>query len=111
MNNSRFEPARWKGGPLICKAENLPAFETPSDLLAFHASDCPSCNIVEQWQCKACGWWHFDAMAPDPAGSSSGTGRSKGTQRHRLKFYERMDQAEDKIIQRDLRKELDPRSW
>jgi hypothetical protein len=67
---------RWPNGPKICAAENLPAFETAKDLAAFLAKNAPSCKVVKKWQCQACGHFHAYTVAPDPAGGSSGTGRS-----------------------------------
>lgn len=77
--NARLEKARWPGGPKICSVANLPAFETEGALRAFLKANGPSCKVVKEWQCEACGHWHAKTRAPDPAGGSSGTGRgSKG---------------------------------
>lgn len=117
--NEHLAPPRWKDGPPICTAENLPAFESKSAISAYHATNCPSVQITEQWQCKGCGLWHFDGTGPDPAGSTSGTTRSqRHTPRRRVKFWERKegqpqyvpvddkaDRAEDKLIQKDMRKD------
>ena len=73
---------RWKGGPRICPAANLPAFATEREAGIFRTDNCPSCKVktdakgnARQWQCEACGHWHYDGTAPDPAGASSGNGR------------------------------------
>jgi hypothetical protein len=68
--------ARWPGGPKICPAENLPAFQTAAGLDGFLKANSPSCKVVSKWQCATCGHWHAYTIAPDPAGGSSGTGRS-----------------------------------
>lgn len=111
-----FEPPRWSGGPKLCVAENLPAFETKQAMEEYIANQCPSCHILDKWKCEACGMWHMDGTAPDPAGASSGTGRHRNYQRRRLKFNERKpggplyvsaadDRAEDKRIQREMKKD------
>jgi hypothetical protein len=74
--NARLEKPRWPGGPKICSVENLPAFETVDAWRAFHKANGPSCKILKEWQCEACGHWHARTSAPDPAGASSGNGRS-----------------------------------
>jgi hypothetical protein len=72
---SELAPARWKGGPPICPAANLPAFPTERDAAKFREDNCPSCKVRRQWSCDQCGHWHYDGTAPDPAGASSGNGR------------------------------------
>lgn len=67
---------RWPGGPLVCEVANLPAFETQDELNKFHLANGPSCKVIRQWQCEHCEGWHHETTAPDPAGGSSGTGRS-----------------------------------
>lgn len=89
MTGDILSPPRWSDGPPICVAENLPAFKDPKAIDAYHKANCPGASIVAKWQCRACALWHFDATGPDPAGSSSGTGRSAGAMRYRKKFHER----------------------
>lgn len=67
---------RWRGGPEICTAANLPAFKTREEMKAFHAKNGPSCKVLREFECRECGHWHMTTVAPDPAGSSSGVGRS-----------------------------------
>ncbi len=76
FDQARFDPPRWKGGPLICIAANRPALETLSKLRAFTASNGTLCTLVKEWQCESCGWFHAETLAPDPAGASCGNGRS-----------------------------------
>ena len=71
-----FDHPRWPGGPLICPIENLPAFDTRATLDHFHKTNGPSCKVIRTWQCDHCHHWHMETTAPDPAGGSSGTGRS-----------------------------------
>lgn len=76
MTTSLFEEKpRWAGGPAICLAENLPAFDTQAELEEFLKRNGPSCKVHRIWQCAVCGCWHAETSAPDPTGSSSGTGR------------------------------------
>lgn len=91
-----LSPARWKGGPPICPAANLPAFPDEKAAAKFREANCPSCKVrtrevptgerdpsgkavvrteSRQWLCPDCGHWHYDGIAPDPAGASSGNGR------------------------------------
>jgi hypothetical protein len=71
-----LDPPRWPGGPSICPAENLPALESLAALKVFHETNSPSCIVLRQWQCPHCQSWHAETMPPDPAGQSSGSGRS-----------------------------------
>ena len=71
-----FNPPRWPGGPPMCAKVNLPAFETEALLLAFLMRNGPRCSVEEIYQCPFCDLWHANTTAPDPTGSSSGTGRS-----------------------------------
>lgn len=70
------EKPRWPGAPPICIAANLPAFPSKSDLDAFLRRNGPSCKVVRAGVCGACNHWHAETIAPDPAGGSSGNGRS-----------------------------------
>src|ERR1041385_2925216 len=70
-----LDPPRWRNGPPICIAVNLPAFETPKALSAFLEANSPHATIIHQWQCRECGQYHVWAYASPPAGASSGTTR------------------------------------
>lgn len=64
MNDAKIEPPRWPGGPPICKAENLPAFETAGALADFHDRNGPGVNVTKKaWQCQHCGGWHHGTGA------------------------------------------------
>lgn len=82
LDASRFEPARWPGGPVICHKSNLPAFATREVALGWHSEPNKTnpqyeVRLVKSvWQCDFCRWWHMDIKPRDPAGSSSGIGRS-----------------------------------
>lgn len=82
MNEFALEEPRWPNGPAICEVANLPAFETEPELQKFHLATGPSCKVLRVWHCEHCEGWHMETTAPDPAGGSSGTGRSsKGTKK------------------------------
>lgn len=67
----------WKSGPKICEAENLPALPSLEALYRFLAKNAPSCKVLSViLNCPSCGQFHARTSAPDPAGGSSGTGRS-----------------------------------
>lgn len=66
----------WPTGPKICPATNLPAFETRAALRAFRMANGPSVKVLREGLCGECGHWHMATSAPDPAGASSGMGRS-----------------------------------
>ena len=66
---------RWPNAPLICKYENLPAFNSVDILLRYHEQNCPAAKITEKWLCEACKSYHFIAIPPQPAGTTSGTAR------------------------------------
>lgn len=71
-----LNPPRWKNGPPICEAANLPAFESKQAMNAFR-SNLSGGIVIEEWQCTVCGQWHYWGVgAGDPAGASSGTTRS-----------------------------------
>jgi len=82
LDAKRFESPRWKGGPLICHVENLPAFPSQDAAigwLTLPAKTNPLYDvrpIRKLWQCDHCKWWHMLIKPRDPAGSSSGTGRT-----------------------------------
>lgn len=71
-----LEPARWLGGPTICQASNLPAFDSPKAAADFRDANCPGGTVVAQWTCTACGKTHFWGAGFDPAGATSGTTRT-----------------------------------
>lgn len=72
-----FEPTpRWPGAPPICEATNRLAFQSRADWEFFHRANGPSCKVKKVWLCPHCEHWHAITVAPDPAGSSSGSGRS-----------------------------------
>jgi len=79
---SRFEPARWPGGPIICLKENLPAFTSKEAALDYHRGPNKTnpqyeVRLIKKiGKCGFCGWWHMVIKPRDPAGSSSGVGRS-----------------------------------
>jgi hypothetical protein len=76
MSDKLFSGPNWPGGPLTCRAAHLPAFESPKALNAFAKEYCPSGKAGPIWQCRVCRQFHCDIKAPDPAGASSGSGRS-----------------------------------
>lgn len=78
MPQEKFEAKpRWVGAPPICLHTNLMAFDDPSDFYKFESRNCPGNKTVMKWKCSKCNKFHFWGVgAGDPAGSSSGTGRS-----------------------------------
>jgi hypothetical protein len=67
---------RWPGAPPICLHANLPAFETFDAWKDFYERNAPGCKVERTWLCDVCHHYHGWSIAPDPSGSSSGTGRS-----------------------------------
>ena len=58
-----LEEPRWKGGPRICVATNMPAFETVKEAKAFNeANGHPP--ILASWKCAKCGCYHYWSGAP-----------------------------------------------
>lgn len=79
MSTELFEAKpRWKGAPPICIAANLMAFKTRSDLDEYRSSiGMEAYGFVKQpWKCEKCNHLHYVGKVPNPAGDSSGTGRS-----------------------------------
>lgn len=74
-NPIALDPPRWKGGPKICPAVNLPAFDSPQAIADFIAKNCPGATLTDQYQCIRCDKWHFEATMRPPSGATSGTGR------------------------------------
>ena len=70
-----LDPPRFKGCPPICRAKNLPRHASEAHAKTFLRRFAPSCHVLEILECRACGGWHTYCVPPDPAGSSSGTGR------------------------------------
>ena len=62
-----LEAARWPGGPPICSAENLPAFQDAKEADAYHSRWAYGTRVVRMWQCKKCGLWHYEALATCPS--------------------------------------------
>lgn len=54
-----FESPRWKDGPPLCVATNLPAFDSEADLRFFLARYSPRADIERIGKCRVCGKWHF----------------------------------------------------
>ncbi len=52
-----FEPPRWRNGPKICIAANLPAFDTEAELKKFF-DDAPRVKVKSEYQCEVCKCWH-----------------------------------------------------
>jgi len=67
---------RWKNAPPICLEANLPSFPTKEAYQHWHECNGPSCAVKRVWLCDFCKHYHADTVAPNPAGNSSGTGRS-----------------------------------
>lgn len=70
-----FEAPRWPGGPRICSASNLPAFDSEAACLVFHEANAPGTHTGKPYQCARCGLWHYESTARGPAGESSGQSR------------------------------------
>jgi hypothetical protein len=64
---------RWPGAPPICVAANLPAFATRKEMKAFQEKIAGS--ALTDWECDACGCFHYEGKPHAPAGSSSGNER------------------------------------
>jgi len=68
---------RWKNAPKFCIATHRMAFATEKELHAFRSkigmSAYPTGKV---WKCETCAHFHYDGATPNPAGDSSGTGRS-----------------------------------
>jgi len=73
-----FEPTpRWKNAPKFCIAAHRMAFATEKELHAFRSKIGMSAYPIKKlWKCEHCDCFHYDGCAPNPAGDSSGTGRS-----------------------------------
>jgi hypothetical protein len=71
-----LDPPRWKNGPCICTATNLPVHETRNQAMAFLKSIAMEDRLVRLWECPHCDCWHHECKSVDPSGGSSGTGRS-----------------------------------
>jgi hypothetical protein len=65
-------PARFRGCPPICEAENLPAFESRREIGLFRARFAPGNRVREVWTCHYCGKLHYTAVMAAPSGESSG---------------------------------------
>jgi len=48
---------RWKGAPLICLKERLPAFETKAD---YEKWRMPGINVKRIWKCSFCKYYHAE---------------------------------------------------
>lgn len=56
----KLDPPRWPGGPEICVATNLPAFETEKVLKGWMELNAPECKIERTGKCGECGMWHAE---------------------------------------------------
>lgn len=59
-NDTLYKP-NWPGGPTLCRAEGLPAFEDNSAMRAFIKRNCPSVRVSHTWRCTFCGHFHFES--------------------------------------------------
>ena len=75
MSDELFELPRWKNGPKICVATNLPAFETVADARNLTRT-VEGDSLKESWTCSVCGMIHAEYRFRSPAGDSSGNPRS-----------------------------------
>lgn len=53
-----LDPPRWRGGPEVCPAENLPAFPDASAAGKFLSGSCPGYSAYRTWDCPKCGRTH-----------------------------------------------------
>ena len=67
-----LEPARWRGGPLICPSANLPAFESARACRDF-MDNLPAVKVDRIWQCEQCGGFHAVSHIRASSGDSSGS--------------------------------------
>lgn len=68
-----LSPPRWPGGPPICPAANLPAFEDERER---GRHEQPGSKVLLKFRCIACGRLHYWVSGHDPAGHSSGSTRT-----------------------------------
>lgn len=80
------ETPRSKSIPPICLHANLPSHVSKEAYYAWHERWGPGCKVLKVWQCESCNHWHAEVMGPDPAGSSSGTGRSSKEKSERVEL-------------------------
>lgn len=69
-------PPRWKGGPPVCAAANLPMFDDEKQFAAFEAVNCPGGKVLLKFVCRSCSKLHVWVGGFDPAGQSSGNTRT-----------------------------------
>lgn len=69
-------PGHFPGCPPICPLATLPAFASLKEADVFHEENNPGAPYLARWKCK-CGYYHFWAKAPAPAGGSSGSTREQ----------------------------------
>ena len=74
-----LDPPRWRNGPRICIAANLPAFDTLEAAKAMTRT-LEGDSLRESWTCSACGKIHAAYKFRSPAGDSSGNPRPEATQ-------------------------------
>lgn len=76
-----LEPPRWRNGPPICPAENLPAFPSQAAAVEFNSGPARTnpnfepYRIKRLWKCDSCDQWHFIAKMRPPSGGSSGSSK------------------------------------
>jgi len=73
------EQPPFRGAPLVCLAANRMAFDNRAQMTECREANAPRLGLVKVWRCKVCGCLHYIPKSPDPAGESSGTGRSSKT--------------------------------
>lgn len=70
---------RFRDAPPICLKTNLLAYISRAVLDKFVFHTCPSCPAKKVWTCEHCKLLHAEHGVPNPAGDSSGKGRSTKT--------------------------------
>lgn len=86
---------RWPGAPKICLAANLPAFATRKEMKTFQDAHCGS--ALKQWECDACGCFHYDAKPHAPAGGSSGNERRAANCPERAEVLAELKRSRERI--------------
>lgn len=73
VGEQALDPPRWPGGPRMCPAANLPAFEDERER---GRHETPGSKVLLKFRCRGCGLLHYYAGGHDPAGHSSGSTRT-----------------------------------
>lgn len=80
MNPDQLYRPNFIGGPMMCSATDLPAFENQAALSGYF-DKLPAVTVDRAYVCSFCQGWHAVTHLRPPSGATSGTSTREQTGR------------------------------